>query len=216
MEYNNTIDILINDINEIKSIISGFKNKTSVPQIEFDLALDKLRKLYDVLLMFNQSDNEFNIKEKSKEEKRDTNKDKKIEKSEEISEIPVQIDEIDEEIIPEEDEVEIETIADKFQVSPSRNESMAEKDEKQNVSSRLQSRPIDDIKKAIGINDKFLYTKELFKSNPSLYNQTISALNDAKDFEGVENYLKSNFDWNFEDEVVIDFLEIIKRKFPDS
>ena len=211
MEFNNTIDIIINDINEIKNIINGFKNKKSVPQIELDLVLEKLRNLYDVLLMIDQKDIKADKTESiayQENMEKETIQEMQTESESEID--------ITEEEIPYEPEIEIETLADKYQASPLKKETFADKEEIKNVSSRLQSRPIDDIKKAIGINDKFLYTKELFKSNPSLYNQTIDALNEAISFENAEAYLKSNFDWDFEDEVVLDFLEIVKRKFPAS
>jgi len=210
MEFNNTIDIIINDIDEIKNIISGFKNNKSVHQIELDLALSKLRNLYDVLLMIDQKDTKAEITDSVIDKENMTREIIQEQKPESESEM---------EIIEEkshESDLEIETLADKYQASPKRKETIADKEKVKNVSSKLQSRPIDDIKKAIGINDKFLYTKELFKSNPSLYNQTINTLNEALSFENAEAYLKSNFDWDFEDEVVMDFIEIIKRKFSVS
>lgn len=239
MNYINTIDIILSDIEELKDLIRGFKKKEKISQIEIDLTLEKLRKLYDVLLLINseglnqvkkqvempdepmksvhiektkiQVKDEKNFIEDSEEEiVRDEKPVEDINAPLEITEEDVNADDKDED---ENVEPEIEMIADRFQAAPSRNERIAEKTEINDISSRLKQKHVDDIKKVIGINDKFLFTKLLFKSNPSLYNQTIEALNSKPSLEEALEYIETNFDWNYEDEAVFRFLEIIKRKY---
>lgn len=223
MNYNNTIDIILSDIEDVRKLIQGFKNKKSIPKIEIDIALEKLRKLYDVLLLFNNDENnssEFQSEEWEKQALKDIKQEivpdikEKLIVDEDEEEVVREENPVNVELINEEKENEIEMLADRYQAAPSRNERVAEKGEMRDISSRLKLKPIEDIKKAIGINDKFLYTKELFKSNPSLYNQTLEVLNSFSSIEEAEEYLESNFNWDFENENVIRFIEVVKRKYP--
>jgi hypothetical protein len=55
MTYKNTIEIITKDIQDIEKLVDNFKNYSSVPSIEMDLALSKLRNIYDILLMLKDS-----------------------------------------------------------------------------------------------------------------------------------------------------------------
>ena len=106
-----------------------------------------------------------------------------------------------------------EILADKFQQTEARNESMAKSTG--DISQKLQKRPISDIKKAIGINDKFYFIKELFHGSSKQYELTINDLNDKASYEHALSYLNENFDWNFDEDPASRFLAIIQRKFPE-
>ncbi len=58
MTYKNTIEIVTKDIQDIEKLVDGFKNYSSVPSIELDLALSKLRNIYDILLMLRENTTE--------------------------------------------------------------------------------------------------------------------------------------------------------------
>lgn len=73
--------------------------------------------------------------------------------------------------------------------------------------------PISDLKKAIGINDRFLFQRELFNSNAEVYNQVINQINGMHDYESAIAFIKGNFSWNIEDEATTTFLELVKRRF---
>lgn len=73
--------------------------------------------------------------------------------------------------------------------------------------------PVANIYKAIGINDKMLFQRELFASNGAKMNSTIDQLNEMKDFDEALSFLKSNYEWDFESERTISFLNIIKRRY---
>lgn len=225
MEYSNTIDMVLNDIKEIESIVQNFKNDDSITQIEIDLVLDKMRRLYDVFLMLNKANTSKKTYSSRKPEFDKISESVPEAKNEADKTIPPSVETV-EEIVEQENETTnqetreqedlIETVSDKYQHTQFQNERLGDKAVKKDVSSKLQSRPIGDIKKAIGVNDKFLYTKELFMSNPSLYSQTIEDLNNAEDFEDAMEYLKLNFDWELDDETVSNFIDIIKRKFTEN
>lgn len=70
-----------------------------------------------------------------------------------------------------------------------------------------------DLKKAISLNDRFLFQRELFSNNRDAMNDMITRLNSFSNFNEAEKYLKENTSWNFEDSVVQDFLFVIKKSF---
>lgn len=73
--------------------------------------------------------------------------------------------------------------------------------------------PVANIYKAIGINDKLLFQRELFSGKGDLMNQVIDQLNEMKSFEEAHSFLSTAFEWNFENERVISFLNIVKRRY---
>lgn len=84
---------------------------------------------------------------------------------------------------------------------------------KEPAASVLMGKPVDDIKKAIGINDRFLFQRELFDNNASQMNQTIDELNRMASFAEAINFLKTNFSWDEQDETTQSFINIVRRKF---
>jgi len=72
---------------------------------------------------------------------------------------------------------------------------------------------VEDIRKAIGINDKFLFLRELFGNNSDFMNQTIDELNKLNTFAQAQAFIKSNFSWDMDDETVIAFHAAVRRKY---
>jgi hypothetical protein len=70
-----------------------------------------------------------------------------------------------------------------------------------------------DLKKAISLNDRFLFQRELFGNSRDAMSDMISRLNSFGNFNEAEKYLKENTSWNFDDSVVQDFLFVIKKGF---
>ncbi len=77
----------------------------------------------------------------------------------------------------------------------------------------MQSKPLNNINHAVGINDRFLYQKELFNNDKDLYKLTIERINNAESYEQAMDYLNSNFEWDEESATTQKFLELVKRKF---
>ena len=81
------------------------------------------------------------------------------------------------------------------------------------VSEKLSAQKLSDIQSAIGINDRFLFTRELFENNSEAYHSAIAFVNEASHFDSVMSWVKNNQNWDLEDPTVVQFLEITKRKF---
>ena len=58
MKYKHTIEILTKDIQDAEKMIRSFRNYEKIPAIELDLAMSKLRNLYEVLSLLRNNDSE--------------------------------------------------------------------------------------------------------------------------------------------------------------
>ncbi len=70
--------------------------------------------------------------------------------------------------------------------------------EDKSISSRLQSHPVQDLRKAIGINDRFSFISELFDGNKPKFDQFIdelSSLNDSSLIESVLQEIANERNW---------------------
>lgn len=83
---------------------------------------------------------------------------------------------------------------------------------KKDMASVLQNKPIFDLTKAIGINDKFLFTKELFNGNAELYSKTIKQLNEFSDINDALIYIQDNFSWDDKNEAANQLIDLVRRK----
>jgi len=83
---------------------------------------------------------------------------------------------------------------------------------KKDMASKLQNKPIQDLTKAIGINDKFLFTKELFNGNAELYAKTILKLNEFTDINDALFFVQDNFSWDDKNEAANQLMELVRRK----
>jgi hypothetical protein len=81
------------------------------------------------------------------------------------------------------------------------------------IGEKLSTQKLVDIQSAIGINDRFLFTRELFENNIDKYNTAISFVNKTDSFASVINWIKAEKEWDLEDPTVAQFIEITKRKF---
>ncbi|HEC43230.1 MAG TPA: hypothetical protein ENI20_10415 [Bacteroides sp.] len=104
------------------------------------------------------------------------------------------------------------TLGDKFKSDKKFiNESLA--GNKQDVGSKIQSTPINNIGSALGINDRFKLINDLFKGDKDSFQNTIGVLDGASNFNEAFNYITTSFDWDMEEDSVQLLLELVRRKF---
>ena len=71
---------------------------------------------------------------------------------------------------------------------------------------------ISDLRKAIGINDKFIMLRDLFAGDEAQYNATIDALNSFASLDECMIYIVENFAWNPDSEGAKLIVSLIERK----
>lgn len=79
--------------------------------------------------------------------------------------------------------------------------------------STSNTQPVSDILVAIGLNDRFLFTRELFNNDSVLFRSTINQLNNLGGYDEAIDHLKKSFSWDAEDLVADQFLQIVKRRY---
>lgn len=228
MDYLKNAKARIDEANELIGRAIGLEKLST---IERDIILDKLAKAYDCLLAGQLVDVEIKHSEPIKSVTKDINpvvEHKSVEKvfdleSENVSspaplikkEDKVEKSKPEEAHSPEQPEhVQGEILAEKFQGKQKfRNEIIAEHNTKVDMSTKLQNKPIGDLTKAIGINDKFLFIKELFDGDSARYSETISHLNSFADLNDAIIYLQDNFEWAESNEHAAKFIDLVRRKF---
>lgn len=91
------------------------------------------------------------------------------------------------------------------------------KQSKIDLGDTLLETPIRDLKKAIGINDRFLYITELFRGDEVGYERSIKTINSFSILPEAEYWiqreLKVKNGWNDSNEVVKQFYQLVKRRF---
>jgi hypothetical protein len=85
------------------------------------------------------------------------------------------------------------------------------------ISDRLKDAPIGDLKKAIGVNERFLYLNELFRNDDINYDKSIKTINAFSNYEEAELWirkeLKLRLGWDDNYNTVKQFYDLVRRRF---
>ncbi len=91
------------------------------------------------------------------------------------------------------------------------------KTEASEVSHKLSDQPVKDLKRAIGVNERFLYINELFRGDEAMYERSIKTINSFSIFPEAEYWirreLKTKLGWTDSDATVAQFDQLVKRRF---
>lgn len=81
----------------------------------------------------------------------------------------------------------------------------------------LKQEPIRDLRKAIGINDRFLFINDLFRGDEAMYERSIKTINSFNIFPEAEYWINRELivklGWIQENDVVKHFNQLVKRRF---
>jgi hypothetical protein len=81
----------------------------------------------------------------------------------------------------------------------------------------LKEAPIKDLRKAIGINDRFLFINDLFRGDEAMYERSIKTINSFNIYPEAEYWisreLKVKLGWNNDLPAVAQFDQLVKRRF---
>ncbi|MCB2221367.1 MAG: hypothetical protein KQI35_13290 [Bacteroidetes bacterium] len=214
--------------------------ENSISYIDIDLALQKTRDLYNLLLQLKTSHPLKDSKHKPDEQKT-------TELTSTFVEEDIQESETDPSEIETSEIVPMETISDKneaskphktkkeepdlFTTSPSDSQSQKViRDKKQDtigdvisetrpqetISDKIQKDKIKSLKVAIGINDKFYFINELFDGSLNDYSKVIDDLDALSSYDEAKKYLEdqlTNRNWDPKSEAVMQIMGFVERKY---
>ena len=105
------------------------------------------------------------------------------------------------------------TIGENFRIGKSLNDMMGNKNNNDDtLDQKFAHGPISSLQSAIGINDRFLFIREMFNNDAQLYATAIKRLDECADLREAVEYLSSNFRIK-KTETSLRFVELIKRRF---
>ncbi len=264
MEREALIDIILNDLNEMHTLVSTFKERSTVNPAFINLAKTKLNNINEELSLLesvqestqpvdNHSESSLTSSTRTITPKKEADEIAEstaqfvsgeasveiTEVKEEITKVEVTEVEVEKTIEPKKDEQTstpvqeksepvIEVINNEVNEKPvvKKSSVLGEKmhSETQSVNEQIAvhkegnhftqiGKPVDDVRKAIGINDRFYYQRELFDGSMERLNKTLDQLNTMDSFDSALQFLKSNFNWDDDNEVSQSFIKNIQRRF---
>jgi hypothetical protein len=232
MDFSSNIDLIIKDLTEVCEIIDDLKHYPGVPAFQVEIAKSKCRSAAEVIALLKTmktsepaaTDKTFidtdrkpsqEVKEKKVPEPVITPHIKSAASTTETV-LTISDEKTTEEKITEK-LTDSETLADKFTYSSgSLYEQIGNQQESDDLSERLKSKPISSLKEAIGLNDRFIFTREIFKGDKEAFNKAIAEIENSRNFEEAKSYLSK---WGTDpdgNETFIQLLELVKRKFPSN
>jgi hypothetical protein len=85
------------------------------------------------------------------------------------------------------------------------------------IGSLLNNGPIKELKKGIGINDRFLFVQELFRGDETMYERSIKTIDGFAIYPEaqfwIQRELKLKIGWNEDSATVKHFDQLVKRRF---
>jgi len=106
-----------------------------------------------------------------------------------------------------------------FPAPPPEAEALFEHKQAVELSERLSELPIPDLRKAIGLNDKLLLTRELFGEDSAAFDKTINTLNSFSSMEQAKAYLMEHcvmrYRWTDKKraETAKKFIKLVRRRY---
>ncbi len=210
------IQLIKNNIEEIQKLVNHFQNEQNDLKAGFPLLESRLVSLNkDIeILKLNLDKEETDCTSITIESE------KEISSTLEEDEIPIEplesteIEEV--KPIPESNHIEeklqvpnpvnnntaVSTLNDKLQVSRGNN-----------LQEKIQKSKLIDIQSAIGINDQFLFIRELFNNKSDDYKSAINYINTHNNCNDIIAHFNQTMQWDNEEDTVIQFFDLIKRKF---
>ena len=213
MDFNAAVDLILKDLYEARDIIDDLKNYPGVPVIQVELAKSKCKSAAEVIALLKTVKPEES--RPLPEEKQSPHVQKKAEQGTlpASAPAPATVTAAATAPPPQPETAGSVIFADTFARAERLNEQMKSRREDDHVSDMMKSKPLTNLADAIGVNDKFLFIREIFNGSPDSFNQAISKLETASNYSEAKEVLKGYTGESKESDVVKQLLDLVKRKF---
>ncbi len=226
MDLNATIDIIIKDLNEAREIIDDLKSYPGVPEFQVELAKSKCKSACDVIALIKRINLAAPPPAEPREPRVEPVTEKKAEQHVEplIEKAEPHVEPVIEKSEPKPEKETVRPadkkpagfsiIADQYTGRPeSFNEKLGTRKPGDDVLEILRSKPLSSLDEAIGINDKFLFIREIFDGNTDSYNEAIQKLEKVGNISDAMAVIMGYAGDNSGSEAVTQLVDLIKRKF---
>ncbi len=235
MDFNSTIDLIIKELEEASEIIDDLKKYPGVPILQVEMARLKCKSAGEVIAMLKtlKDNSPYSedmhivrtkpvIKPPEEEIKRavtvtESKVSDEVNKKGHVQAEPVPAAELSAAGTGKKQKKDSGSliVADKFSHLADRfNEQLGSLKNEEDISDIINTKPLTNLSEAIGLNDKFLFIREIFNDNQTDYNQAITKLENAKSIADARAVIMSYTGDNNENEAVKQLIALVKRKFP--
>lgn len=112
---------------------------------------------------------------------------------------------------------EVRTIGSTYAPGESVSDKIIKTNTGKSISEKIKSQPLADLKRSIGINERFAFINELFQGDQQLYHQSIERINSLNVYDQAKNIihqeLMGQLNWKEDNPRFQEFDELIKRRF---
>jgi hypothetical protein len=247
MDFNATIDLIIKDLDEASRIIDDLRNYPGVPELHVEIAKAKCKSAGEVIALLKNPRlsphgevpfeekkaplKTFKARQADEEPEKETVKDTVKEPVKETIKEPVKetVKETIKEAVKEPENIAAQDdtqkaaslssiLADTFtNLHASINEQLGTGKNEEDVTKVLKSKHIHSLKDAIGVNDRFLFIREIFDGKKGDYEQAIEKLEKSESVADAKAVIISYTGKNTGNEAVKELLDLVKRKLtPDE
>ena len=242
MDFNATIDIIIKDLEETREIIDDLKKYPGVPLLQVELAKSKCKSAGEVIALLKNSIEAIPLEQQPRlpEEKKAQSgfdfinplpEEKKAQSGFDIinplpeekkkpdvvveNTLPPVIKKEALKKIPKKNP-ESAIIADKFSHLSNRFNEQLGSLKSDDLTGILKTKPLTNLSEAIGVNDRYLFIREIFDDNKDIYNQAITRLDNAESLTDARAIIMSYTGDSNENEAVKQLLDLVKRKLSSN
>jgi len=216
MSYRHTLEAALESLHEIEDLFRSFQYEDTIPAIELDLGLQKLRNVYELLLMMKAPADERSATQSAVSAPQaavaavqpavvapqPVVSSPQAIVAAPVPPVTVHAGDVDKE----------QTLSDRFRGRATLHETLHQTMGKD--SGTLGStKVVSNLMKAIGINDRYTFVRELFNNDAKAFETAIDTLNEAASFNDAYNHMIRYFNWDMDSAAVQQLLEIIRRKY---
>jgi hypothetical protein len=234
MSYRHTLEAALESLQDIEELIKGFPESGDVPSIELDLSLQKLRNIYELLLVLKKPV-ELSIDQPPAATVVQSSAPVSVPVSAPVSvpvpapvSAPVSVSPSTQPSAPPSAPVptpppvqaresvveagDAQILSDRFKGRATLHETLHQS-MGQEGHFHAQGKPVENLMSAVGINDRFTFIRELFNGDSPAFEHALKVLNEAANFNDAYNFMIQNYDWDMDSDAVQLLLDIIRRKY---
>jgi hypothetical protein len=222
MDFNSTVDLIIKDLDEAREIIDDFKNYPDVPLLQIELAKSKCKSASEVISLLKK----LPIPSKTTDKKESVpvkqvdlaDPVEVISRSTRSPEPHTQSVTNKGNAAPAQAQTsESAIIADTFnRQSDTLNEQLGGLKDDQDLHNVIKNKPLSKLSDAIGVNDKFIFIREIFNGSTEEYSQAIIKLDQTVSLTEAKAIIMSFTGEDIESGAAGQLFDLVKRKFPGN
>jgi len=201
MDFNSTIDIIIKDLDDARAIIDDLKKYEGVPALQVELAKSKCKSAADIIALLKTMNDIVPAAKEVPTQPKPQPHPKPQPQPQPKPKVHIA------------EEKKIPIIADNFaSLANTFNDQLVRMNTDKDVTDILKTKQISNLSEAIGVNEKFMFIREVFHNNKDAYFQAISKLDSIESIADARAVIMSYTGDNNENEAVTQLLDLVKRK----